>query len=192
MKKCKVGTGGTRLPNGANGTNILITPELENKPNTIQSNLKTNTMNTDKNNDIINTILAQRAVTKFEVQAQRELNKTLINNQTWFVDNFPHGIMTIEQFVIETNTASKTQLQSITSLLKIMSDRRKINTSDFPYTDKSGLSYYWIKAYGENGGTEFKIYDFPGLSKLLEGYIWKLYIVDASFEGIYTEAIKER
>ncbi|MBC8987741.1 hypothetical protein H9X96_18410 [Pedobacter sp. N36a] len=187
FSKVKAGVGGTIIVLEEELQSSVITPASRH-----YSKNQTNMNDIQKNNDIINTILAQRESTKLELQAQNNINKTLIDNQTWFTENVPQGIMSIDQFNFEIETSSKTQLQSLSSLLRIMSESRKINTTDFAHTDKNGKSYYWIKAFGKNGGTEFKIFDFPGLAKLIEGYIWQLYLVNVSLEGLYSEANKER
>jgi hypothetical protein len=139
------------------------------------------------NNNIIDVILAKQAKTKEEVNAQADSNKTLIDNKTFFTDNFPEGILSKEQFLQMITRPSKAQLSAINSLARAMTEKRKINTSDFSYTDKKGHDYYFIKLDGQNGGTEFKILTFPGLDKLIKGYLWNVYNVQISLEGLYQE-----
>lgn len=151
-------------------------------------NLSPVTMNTN-NNDIINVILASQKKAKEEIQIQNDSTKTVINNETFFTDNLPEGIMSKEDFLKMTSTASEAQLKAISSLSKAMTENKKINTTDFAYTDKQGKEYYFIKLYGRNGGTEFKILSFPGLDKLMQGYLFNIYKVNVSLEELYTEAM---
>lgn len=150
-------------------------------------------MNTNSNisntADIIDFIIAEQQKTKGEILAQVDAHKTLIDNQTFFLDNKPEGIMTKEQFISLMQGISKHDLHAFQALLGIMTQNQKINTSSFAQTDKKGNEYYWLKIYGKNGTTEFKVSSFPGLDRLMQGYLFNLYNVSLTLEALYAEAM---
>lgn len=146
-------------------------------------------LNSTNNNDIITFILATQKKTKEEVQAQHESNKTVINNETFFTDNLPEGIMSKDEFKEMMTTIPETQLKAFDALIKAMTENRKINTSEFAQTNKYGNEYYWIKLFGKNGMTEFKVSTFPGLDKLMQGYLFNIYKVSLSLKELYNEAM---
>jgi hypothetical protein len=146
--------------------------------------------NTDRNNiNIIDFILAEQEKAKAEINSQIHDNKIVMDNQSFFTDNSPEGILDKSQFIKCVSRMSKFELLALEKLLVIMSENKKINTSAFAQTDKEGNEYYWIKVYGKNGTTEFKISVFPGLDKLMQGYLFNLYSVNANLNSLYSEAI---
>ena len=149
-----------------------------------------NKLNIEKNTNIIEFILAEQEKSKGEIQKQITDNKTTLDDVTFFLDNKPEGIMTKEQFKELLQRISKIELQAFKSFLEVMNDNRKINTSSFAQTDKKGQEYYWLKIYGKNGATEFKVSSFPGLDRLMQGYLFNLYNVTLTLEGLYTEAMR--
>ncbi|MEJ5962243.1 hypothetical protein [Pedobacter immunditicola] len=144
----------------------------------------------NKTADIIDFILAEQEKSKSEIQKQITDNKTILDDESFFLDNKPEGIMTKEQFKELLQRVSKIELQAFKTFLDVMNDNRKINTSSFAQTDKKGQEYYWLKIYGKNGATEFKVSSFPGLDRLMQGYLYNLYNVTLTLEGLYTEAIR--
>jgi len=141
-----------------------------------------------ENSNIIEFILSEQEKTKTEIQSQIADHKTVIDNTTFFTDNFPMGIMSKNQFSMQMHSSSKNDLIGIKTLFNAMSENRKINTSAFAMTDKKGQEYYWLKLYGENGATEFRISNFPGLDKLMQGYLFNMYNVSLTLEELYSEA----
>jgi hypothetical protein len=146
-------------------------------------------LNTEKTTDIIDFILAEQQKSKAEIQSQVDAHKTLINDQTFFLDNAPEGIMTKEQFIFLMQGINKSDLQAFKTFIGIMTESRKINTSSFAQTDKKGNEYYWLKIYGKNGSSEFKVSSFPGLDRLMQGYLFNMYNVSLTLEALYAEAM---
>ena len=147
-----------------------------------------NFSNDNKTTDIIDFILSEQQKSKAEIQVQVDAHKTLINDQTFFLDNAPVGIMTKQQF-ISLMRRNKQDLKAFQALISIMTESQKINTSSFAQTDKKGNEYYWLKIYGKNGATEFKVSSFPGLDRLIQGYLFNMYNVSLTLEALYAEAL---
>jgi len=143
---------------------------------------------TTENNNIIEFILAEQEKSKAENRIQANGNKTVIDDRSFFMDNSTFGITTKLDFLNAVHSRNKTQLKAIETLFIIMGEHKKINTSTFAQIDKKGDEYYWIKIYGNNGATEFKLSSFPGLDKLMQGYLFNMYLVKASFTNLYNEA----
>ncbi|MCX2482834.1 hypothetical protein [Pedobacter sp. MR2016-24] len=140
------------------------------------------------NDDMLNMIVSENVKTKEEVKTQNEQFKTVIDDISFFRDNLDEGIGFKKDFLNVIRTSSKHEIKSIFALLSIMTDGGKFNTTDFPMTDSDGKECYWIKKYGDKGGTTLRVPYFDGLSKLISGYLFGAYSINISMQGLYEEA----
>ncbi|AMQ01871.1 hypothetical protein AY601_5058 [Pedobacter cryoconitis] len=184
MIKTKIGVGKTDINIMANKHSIVIEPSIPVQP-TNNKRMKDQDL---KNSSIIDFIVSEQRKKKNELNAIVEENKTVIDNQTFFIENFDFGIVTKSEF-LKFIGDDKPALREFQGFIQMMKENRKIN-HNLPYASKDGNEYYYLKIQGSNGDLNIKIKSLPWIDHLLHGYAFNKYNVNLDIEGLYTEATK--
>ena len=184
LKKLKRGIGNTSLEIPKNRQSIIISPNMTNEP----VNNRRMENQDSKNSNIIDFIVSEQRKKKNELSAIIEENKTVIDNQSFYIENFPFGITTKPEF-LKFIGDDKPALREFQGFIQMMTEGRKIN-HNLPWTAKDGYDYYYLKIQAPNGDLNIKMKSLPWIDKLLNGYTFNQYNVHLDLQGLYEEATK--
>lgn len=139
----------------------------------------------NKDNNIVEQILADKGILKAEIQEQKNVTKFELTAENFFTDNYADGICSKE--ILGKALSNRESIESIKSLIEVMADGEKISIYRNPVTTKNGNVYHYIKILGNMGQEELKVPYFDGLSRLLKEYVKDTFYTSLKMADLYSE-----